>query len=76
MCLKNRKEKATEAEAGKREEWLGSLERVVGDRSCRDSGLTKRFRFNSNSTGSIRKFLGKESIIKLLKFLKDYSACY
>lgn len=74
--FEEQEKKAIEAEAYKRKEWMGSLGRVVRDRSSRGSGLTKKFRFNSNSTESIGKFLGKESIIKLLKFLKGYSACH
>lgn len=53
-----------------REEWLKSLERIVGARSYSGFGLTKRFRFNSNSTGSIRKLSGRKSIIKLQKVFK------
>lgn len=48
---------------------------MVGARSYRACGLTRRFRFNFNPVGSIRKLLGRESVIKLM-FLKDYSACY
>lgn len=74
MCLKNRKKRPLKLKYTK--EWMGSLGRVVRDRSSRGSGLTKKFRFNSISTESIGKFLGKESIVKLLKFLKGYSACH
>lgn len=58
-----------------RDEWLERLQRMVGARSYRDFGLTKKFRFNFNPVGSIRKFLGRYSVLKL-RFLKDYSACY
>lgn len=36
-----------------------------GARSYRGFGFTKRFRFNSNSTGTIRKLLGRKNIRKL-----------
>lgn len=48
---------------------------MVEARSYRDFGLSKRFRFHFYPVGSIRKLLGRGSLLKFM-FLKDYSACY
>lgn len=66
VYLKNSEEKPLWLKHNRqREEWLERLERMAGDRSFRSVGLTKMFRFNSDSVGSIGKLLCRESVTKL-----------